>query len=98
MKHLVIYRPSYSSAGDWKEDWFAIDLEDTTNNLLINPSYRTTALTSFWWLYNYSQYYQQITRYTQNMDDDPTTAPATLNSRKITYNIDDNSIDVTQDE
>jgi hypothetical protein len=98
MDYLVIYRPGYSSAGDWKQDWFTVDFEAGTNNLLMNLDALTFDYHTFWNLYQYSQNYTDIISRTINIDDDPTTNPAVISSKQISYNLKDHSIDIIQDD
>ena len=97
MDYLVIYAPNYST-GDWKEDWFTVDFDAPVDNLLMNLDARTTDYHTFWNLYSYQSYYQTIISRTLNIDDDPTTNPSIMSSKQITYNIDDSSIDIIQDD
>ena len=98
MEYLVIYRPSYSTDGDWKQDWWTIDFEGTVYNLLMNVNTITTPLHDFWNLYQFQSYYAEIIARTMNLDDDPTTPPSILACKSIIHNIDDNSIDIIQDD
>jgi hypothetical protein len=98
MDYLVIYRPGYSSAGDWKQDWFTVDFEAGVDNLLMNLDALTFDYHTFWNLYQYSQNYTTIISRTINIDDDPTTNPAIISSKQISYNLKDHSIDIIQDD
>jgi hypothetical protein len=88
--YLVIYRPNYSTASDWKDDWFTVDIEDATYTIL-------QKLASFvpWWFYHYNTAYQTVNSEKLNIDDIKT--PVKTTARKIVYNVKDHSIDLEQD-
>ena len=88
--YLVIYRPAYSTASDWKEDWFTVDMELTDNTLLFQA-----ALYAPWWLYTYNEAYQTVVTESYNVDD--TVVPVLTTSRKVIYNVRDHSINIEQD-
>ena len=90
LDYLVIYRPSYSTDSDWKEDWYTIDMELTTNTTLFQST-----LYSPWWFYYFNHFYQTVNSETFNLDD--TVTPVYTTARKITYNAKDKSIDLEQD-
>lgn len=89
--YLTIYKPSYSIAGDWKEDWKTVSLQDTTNTLLLNAT-----LYSPWWFYYFSPYYQTV--FSESIEVEDTETPDITKAKKITYNIEDQSISIDQDD
>lgn len=92
LDNLIIYRPSYSTASDWKDTWFTVQIDAATYNVLT----KETDI-NFWWLYYYSQNYQSIKTQKLNIDDNPTTAPTILASKQISFNVRDHSIDIIQE-
>lgn len=90
--YLVLYRPSYSTDGDWKEDWWTVDMSHATYNIL-----QKTSLIDWWWLYSQDTSYAPVKGQELNIDDSPTTSPNIKASKKIVWKVDSQSIDISQE-
>jgi hypothetical protein len=88
--YLTIYRPGYSTAGDWKDDWQTVSLQDTVYTLLLNAT-----LYAPWWFYHFSPYYQTV--YHESLSIEDTETADFTKAKKITYNIGDKSISIDQE-
>ena len=89
--YLTIYRPNYSTAGDWKDDWKTVSLQDTVNTLLLNAT-----LYSPWWFYFFSPYYQTI--YSESISVEDTQTADLTKARNVQIDIGNKSISIDQDE